>query len=59
MIIRKQPIISWLLDNNNTADEENLGIPMLETESISSICITGCNILQVRVILLQTGGFPN
>ena len=29
MIIRKQPIISWLLDNNNTADEENLGIPTL------------------------------
>ena len=29
MIIRKQPIISWLLDNNNTADEEHLGVPML------------------------------
>lgn len=29
MIIRKRPIISWLLDNNNTADEEHLGVPML------------------------------
>lgn len=30
MIIRKQPIISWLLNSNNTADKENLTIPMLD-----------------------------
>lgn len=29
MIIRKQPIISWLLDNNTTINEEKLGIPIL------------------------------
>ena len=29
MIIRKQPIISWLLDNNSTADETHLGVPTL------------------------------
>lgn len=33
MIIRKQPIISWLLDNNNTADGENLRIPMLDNRT--------------------------
>ena len=32
MIIRKQPIISWLLDNNNIADEEHLGVPMLNNK---------------------------
>ncbi len=30
IIIRKQPIISWLLDSNNTTDGENLVIPMLD-----------------------------
>lgn len=32
MIIRKRPIISWLLDSGNVSDEEKLGVPMIDNK---------------------------
>ena len=32
MKIKKQPIISWLLDKNNTEDEKKIGIPIVDNK---------------------------
>lgn len=32
MVIRKQPIMSWLLDINNSVDEKRLGVPMVNNK---------------------------
>lgn len=49
MIIRKQPIISWLLDEKYVVDEKMLGIPMLNNkEHFGYLCNGFIHLDEVR-----------
>ena len=59
MIIRKQPIISWLLDPNNIIDESKLGIPLLDNKLHFAYLHNGMNHLaRVRENYNPNWGLP-
>lgn len=45
MVIRKRPIISWLLNINNAKDEEKLGLPLLDNKRHFKYLYKGLNFL--------------
>ena len=45
MVIRKQPIISWLLDVNNTTDMDKLVLPIIEDKQHLGYLYNGMNFL--------------
>jgi len=45
MVIRKQPIISWLLDRNYTEGDDKVGIPMLQNKQHFGYLANGLNFL--------------
>ena len=59
MIIRKQPIISWLLDPNNIIDESKIGIPLLDNKLHFAYLHNGMNHLaRVRENYNPNWGLP-
>ena len=46
MKIKKRPIISWLLDENNTEDKERIGFPMLDNKMHSRYLLNGLKHLE-------------
>jgi len=47
MVIHKQPIISWLLDENYTEGEDKVGIPMLANKQHFGYLANGMNFLHI------------
>lgn len=45
MVIRKRPIISWLLNINNAKDKEKLGLPLLDNKRHFEYLYNGLNFL--------------
>jgi len=45
MIIRKQPVISWLLDRNSVLDENKLGVPMVDNKVHFEYLANGMGVL--------------